>query len=77
MSKDMNNNKIIQIDEHLVQSKLTKIVKGTVEETLNGLLDAEADRLCNADRYERTEAGKDTRAEHYEKLLTVANNEPR
>jgi len=45
----MNNNKIIQIDEHLVQSKLTEIVKGTVEETLNGLLDAEADRLCIMD----------------------------
>jgi putative transposase len=60
MSKDMNNNKIIQIDERLVQSKLTEIVKGTVEEILNGLLDAEADRLCNANRYERTEARKDT-----------------
>jgi hypothetical protein len=28
----------------------------TVEETLNGLLDAEADRLCGARKYERTEA---------------------
>jgi len=73
MSKDMNNNKIIQIDEHLVQSKLTEIVKGTVEETLNGLLDAEADRLCNADRYERTEAGKDTRAGHYERYLDTTS----
>jgi len=71
MSKDMNN-KIIQIDEHLVQSKLTEIVKGTVEQTLNGLLDAEADRLCKADRYGRTEARTDTRAGHYKILLTVA-----
>ena len=39
MSKYINK-KIIQIDEHLVQSKLTEIVKGTVEETLNSLLDA-------------------------------------
>jgi hypothetical protein len=29
-----------------------------VQETLNTLLDEEADRLCNAKRYERTEARK-------------------
>jgi transposase-like protein len=72
MSKDMNK-KIIQIDEHLVQSQLTEIVKGTVEETLNGMLDAEADRLCNADRYERTEARKDTRAGYYERYLDTTS----
>ena len=27
------------------------VVRGSVEETLNALLDAEADRLCNAQRY--------------------------
>jgi hypothetical protein len=30
-------------------------VRGTVEETLNALLDVEADRMCNAERYERIE----------------------
>ena len=54
--------KIIHIDENLVQSQLKEVVRGTVEETLNAMLDAEADRLCNAERYERTEARKDTRA---------------
>jgi transposase-like protein len=29
-------------------------VRSSVEETLNALLDAEADRLCNAQRYERS-----------------------
>jgi hypothetical protein len=33
-----------------------------VEETLKTLLEAEADRLCNARRYERSEARRDTRA---------------
>lgn len=43
------------------------------EETLNNLLDQEADRLTNASRYERTEARKDTRADYYKrKLLTKA-----
>jgi hypothetical protein len=44
-------------------------VRGTVEETLNALLDAEADRLCNAQRYERSAARRDTRAGHYERGL--------
>jgi putative transposase len=61
--------KIIQINEQMVQSQLTEVVRGTVEETLNALLDAEADRLCNAERYERTEARTDTRAGSYERSL--------
>ena len=61
--------KIIQIDEHLVQSQLKEVVRDTVEETLNSLLDAEADRLCGAERYERTDARKDTRAGHYKRNL--------
>jgi hypothetical protein len=40
-----------------------------VEETLNALLEAEADQLCNAKRYERSEARRDTRAGHYERKL--------
>jgi hypothetical protein len=41
------------------------VVRGTVEETLNALLDAEADRLCHAQRHERNAAHRDTRAAHY------------
>jgi putative transposase len=33
------------------------------------MLDAEADRLCRAERYERTEARKDTRAGSYQRQL--------
>ena len=61
--------KIIQVNEQLVQSQLKEVVRGTVEETLNALLEAEADRLCNAQRYERTEARRDTRAGSYERGL--------
>jgi putative transposase len=32
-------------------------VRGSVEETLNAMLDAEAERVCNAGRYEGTELG--------------------
>jgi len=61
--------KVIQIDEGKIKEHLSEIVRGSVEETLNGLLDLEADRLCNARRYERTEARRDTRAGHYERSL--------
>jgi putative transposase len=61
--------KVIKIDEEKIHQHLGELVRGTVEETLNKLLDAEADQLCNATRYERTEARKDTRAEHYKRSL--------
>ena len=52
--------KIIQIDEEQVKDHLGEIVRGTVEETLNALLDEEAARLCRAKWYERTEERNDT-----------------
>lgn len=61
--------KVIRIDEDKIHQHLGELVRGTVEETLNKLLDAEADQLCNAARYERTEARKDTRAGHYKRSL--------
>ncbi|MCL2329958.1 MAG: IS256 family transposase, partial [Phycisphaerae bacterium] len=44
----------IQIDSSKVRAHVDEVVRGTVEQTLNALLDAEADRLCNAGRYERS-----------------------
>ena len=41
---------VIQIDEARIRDHLGEMVRGTVEETLNALLDAEADRLCGAGR---------------------------
>ena len=63
--KDLSE--VIQIDELAIQSHLSEVVRGTVEETLNAMLDAEADRLCQARRYERTKARQDTRAGHYKR----------
>ena len=64
-----NLGKVIQIDENQIREHLGDLVRGSVEETLNQLLDAEADQLCNAARYERTEARQDTRAGHYKRKL--------
>src|SRR5690349_8913430 len=60
---------VIQIDEGKIQEHLGEVVRSTVEETLNAMLDAEADRLCRAERYERTEARQDTRAGSYQRRL--------
>jgi putative transposase len=68
-------NNVIRIDDERIKGHLDRVVRGTVEETLNALLDAEADRLCNAERYERTQARRDTRAGHYERQLETKAGE--
>ena len=52
---------MLRVDEERVRGHVDEVVRSSVEETLNGLLDAEADRLCGAGRYERklqTKAGE-------------------
>src|SRR5262249_20182239 len=73
MSDDIPSllNNVITIDDERIKSRLERVVPGTVEETLNALLDAEADRLCNAQRYERSAARRDARAGHYERGLRL------
>lgn len=66
---------VIEIDEARIRDHLGELVRGSVEETLNSLLDAEADRLCNAARYERSEARRDTRAGSYERKLQTKAGE--
>ena len=65
----------IEIDEAKVRDHLAEVVRGTVEETLNAMLDAEADALCGARRYERTDARRDTRAGSYSRRLQTKAGE--
>ena len=58
---------VVQIDEGKIRAHLDEVVRATVEETLNALL--EADHLCGARKYERTEGRKETRAGSYERQL--------
>lgn len=60
---------VIQIDQALVREHLGEVVRTTVQDTLNALLEAEADRLCGAKRYEHSTDRLDTRAGHYERQL--------
>jgi len=67
--------KVIEIDESRIKDHLCELVRGSVEDTLNTLLEAEADQMCNAARYERTEARRDTRAGTYERKLQTKAGE--
>lgn len=68
-NKGVKTGQIIRIEQDQLTKHLDKVVRGTVEETLNALLDAEADQLCQASRYEHTEKRRDTRAGHYKRKL--------
>ena len=75
MSDEKPMGQVIQIDEARIRDHLGEMVRGTVEETLNAMLDAEADQLCGAGRYERSEARQDTRAGSYERTLQTSAGE--
>ncbi len=67
--------RVIRIDEGEIRGHLDEMVRGTVEETLNSLLDAEADEMCRAQRYERSPDRVDTRAGHYRRKLSTKAGE--
>src|SRR5665647_11851 len=66
---------VIKIDEGKVRQHVEEVVRQSVEETLNGLLEAEADELCGAKRYQRSVERLDTRSGHYERKLQTKAGE--
>jgi putative transposase len=67
--------KIVQLNEEIIKSELKELVRSSVEETLNNLLDKEAQELTNAARYERTAARQGYRAGHYDRNLTTTSGD--
>jgi putative transposase len=65
--------KIIHLNEGAIKNELKELVRHSVEETLNSLLEQEAEELTNAGRYERTEERKGYRSGHYERNLTTTS----
>jgi len=66
---------VIRIEEEKIRSHVGEVVRETVEQTLNGLLQAEADELCGAQRYARSPERLDTRAGHYDRKLQTQAGE--
>ena len=67
--------KIIHLNEGAIKNELKELVRNSVEETLNGLLEQEAQALTNAAKYERTEGRQGYRAGHYERDLLTGSGE--
>ena len=66
---------IVTLNEESLRSDLRELVRRTVEEMLNGLLDEEAGDLVGAERYERTADREAYRAGHYERKLATTSGE--
>ena len=67
--------KIIQLNEGAIKDELKELVRGSVEETLNDLLEKEAAELTQAAKYERTEARQGYRSGHYSRNLTTTSGD--
>lgn len=63
------SDKIIQLNEDLIKHDLKDLVRSSVEETLNALLDKKADELVNAEKYERSSERQGYRSGHYKRNL--------
>ena len=72
MSEEKKMGQVISIDEKLIKDHLGELVRGTVEETLSGMLDAEADRLCGGEKHERSPDLQDYRAGYYQRNLAIS-----
>ena len=67
----MPDSNIIQIDQNLFETKLDRLVTEKMTQILNAMLDAEADEITGAARYERKEGRKAYRAGHYGRPFPV------
>lgn len=65
----------LRVDEGKLKNHVDEVVRSSVEETLNGLLDAEAEHICRAQGYERSPERADSRAWHYERKLETKAGE--
>src|SRR5262245_55225028 len=61
--------KLLEIDQTQLHRHVDGVVREAVEQTLNELLDAEADALCGAGKYERSPERTDYRAGSYRRRL--------
>ena len=69
------SDKIVQFNEEVIKGQLKELVRGSVEETLNELLEKEAEALTQAARYERNEARRGYRCGHYDRNLTTTSGD--
>lgn len=69
------SNPIVSFDEEAVKSELRELVRKTIEETINAMLDEEADQLVGAGPYKRTDERAAYRAGHCERGFTTTSGQ--
>ena len=71
----MSSNNIIQLNQEIIHNELKDLVRSSVEETLNSLLDKEAEELVNAQKYERSNDRQGYRSGHYNRNFQTTAGE--
>lgn len=66
---------IVTLNEETLKSDLRELVRRTVEDTLNGLLEEEADDLVGAERYKRTAEREAYRPGYCDRSPTTSSGE--
>lgn len=69
--------KIIHLNEGAIKNELKELVRDSVEETLNKLLEQEASELLKAGRHERTAEREGYRSGHYGRNLATTSGDVR
>ena len=64
---------VIQINQEILHNNLSGYLRKNLENILNELLDAEADRLCHAKHYERNAERANTRAGSYKRKFETTS----
>ena len=67
--------KIVQLNEEVIKGQIRELVRSSVEETLNELLEKEAESLTQTASYERSEARQGYRSGHYDRNLTTTSGD--
>lgn len=73
--KQTRSEKIVQLNEEVIKGQLKELVRSSVEETLNELLEAKAAKLTRAAKYERNEGRQGYRNGHYSRNLTTTSGD--
>jgi transposase-like protein len=66
---------IIQLNQELIHNELKDLVRNSVEETLNALLDHEVEELVNAEKYECSGGRKGFRFGYYSRNFQTTADE--
>lgn len=67
--------KIVQLNEEVIKGQIKELVRCSIEETLNELLEAETEKLTQAARYKRSEARQGYHSGYYDRNLTTTSGD--